>query len=199
MLKNLNAIRLIPMCVLTVVLSLVTACASGGSTASNGGSSTITAPQPTTVKTKPQSMVKVDQALCDRILSLTEAGQITQTTVMNDRVITTAAGGSCNYETAPYKAVAVVTFSPGGITLLQGIQTALQNQPDFKGSITPITGLGDAAIAVVNPLTVGLIQYRVIVAYGVVLINCVLPNSAAGDSTSISQLKQIAQKVVDRL
>ncbi|MBA3823004.1 MAG: hypothetical protein H0X24_03745 [Ktedonobacterales bacterium] len=203
--KHRDAHHLVPVSVLAAVLCFFTACATGGtSTGNSGGGTPATTPQPTkAVKTKPQGPITIDLALCERILSKTEAGQITKTTITNIHVITDSSGGdgggSCNYETAPLKAAVFVALFPGGAAALQGEQTQLQNEPDFKGSITPISGLGDAAIGIVNPITAGLIQYHVSVAYGTLFIDCVLPKSSVGDAASIDQLKQVAQLVVDRI
>ncbi len=198
--QNFGMRRFVPAAVLCAALCIFAACASGGSSTGNGGGSTSTATMPTkTVKTKPTGPITVNQALCDRVLTKDEAGQITKTTVTSVKIIDTGEGGSCNYETAANRAAVFVAFFPGGAAAVQGEQDQLKNQPGFKGTVTPISGLGDSAIGIVNPITAGLIQYHVSVAYGTLFLDCVLPKSTAGDAAAIDQLKQVAQLVLDRL
>jgi len=199
--KILRVRCFVPVSFLATVLVLYAACAPGTTTGNIGGTPSTSGGQPTTiVKTKPTGPVKVDQALCDRLISKAEAGQITQTTVASIRVIATDEGGSCNYETAPFKAAVFVAFFPGGAAAVQAEQDRLKSEPDFKGTVTSIGGLGDSAIAIVNPLPgTSIIQYHISIAYGTLFIDCVLPKSAAGDTAAIAQLKQVAQLVLDRL
>jgi hypothetical protein len=188
-------------CVLCVYALLLTACSQSETASKNTTSSSTTATTATAAtKSKPTGPVKVDQSLCDRILTKTEVGQTTSTTVNNIRVISTDEGGSCNYETAPAKASLVVTFySLQGVDALDMVVAQLKNNPDFMGTITPVSDLGDKAIFIVNPITPKLIQYRLMVAYGTLWLDFILPNSSAGDAAASNQVQQLAKLALGRI
>lgn len=132
-------------------------------------------------------------------MSVTEAGQIMNAAVKTDRVISTSKGGSCNYETAPYKAAVFVAFLPsaGG---LQPIANAITSEPGFAGSVTPVSGIGDQAFEIVNPIpNTSIIQYHLMVADGGVILDITVPNSSAGAAAIFAKLTQIAQLEIGRL
>jgi hypothetical protein len=150
-------------------------------------------------------LTAIDQALCDRILTKAEVGAIAQTTVTNVKVITTGSGGSCNYETAPNKAAMVVVFffgssDAGPGVILQAMADSITKNPGFTGSVTPVSGFGDAAQAIVNPIpNTAVIQYDLFIAQRNYVVGFQYPNSQAGEAVAIGQLKQAAQLALPRI
>lgn len=179
------------------------ACSSSGGGSSTTGNSTggqSGAPTATTKPAhKPTWPLTINQAFCDGLMSVTEAGQIMNAAVKTDRVISTGEGGSCNYETAPYKAAVFVAFLPGAVGL-QAIANSITSEPGFAGSVTPVSGIGDQAFEIVNPLpNTSIIQYRLMVADGGVIFDVVVPNSSAGSAAVFAKLTQVAQLEIGRL
>lgn len=183
------------------IIFLVSACG-GTSTPSTGSKPPASSTNvPTVAKSKPTGVPAISDAFCNTILTKSEASQITGTQVNNERTITTAHGGSCNYEFAPYKAAVFVAFFPGSANTLDLQTSALTSNPNFKGTVTKIDGVGDAAIFIVNPLTSSITQYHLSVAYGALFLDFVIPNNTVGssDAVALSQLKQVAALVLGRL
>lgn len=183
-------------------LALAACGSSGGGSSTSGNQTGGQSGAPTaTAKPahKPTWPLTINQAFCDGLMSVTEAGQIMSAAVKTDRVIATGEGGSCNYETAPYKAAVFVAYMPsaGG---LQSIANAITSEPGFAGSVTPVSGIGDQAFEIVNPLpNTSIIQYRLMVADGGVIFDVVVPNSSAGSAAVFAKLTQIAQLEIGRL
>lgn len=195
-------IRIIGLFLCGLALSVaITACGAGSS--GGGGSPTQTAAP---VKVKPTTVPTIDAALCTRIMTLAEAGQMTGFSATNIRVQKTSgsdAGGSCNYEAKPYYATVFLAFFPSGgdAAALQSIGAKI-TQENPQATVTPISGLGDQAIAIVNPIGGVLTQYHVMVIYGAVMIDVVNPGKylpSGGDSAAIATLTQIARQAVSRI
>ncbi len=197
--------RVIGLFVFSLALSVaITACGAGssGGSGASGASPTQTAAP----KVKPTKVPTIDAAFCTHIMTLAEASQMTGFSATNIRVQKTSGGGdggSCNYEAKPYYATVFLAFFPsgGGATTLQSIGAKItQENPQAK--VTTISGLGDQAIAIVNPIQGVLIQYHVMVIYGAVMIDVVNPGQyipSGGDSAAIATLTTIAQQTVSRV
>lgn len=181
----------------------LTACGStGGGTSTTGNPTGGQSAQPTaTTKPahKPTWPLTINQAFCDNLMSVSESGQIMGAAVTADRVISTGDTGSCNYETAPYKAAVFVAFLPSA-SGLQAIANAITSTPGFAGTVTSVSGIGDQAIQIVNPIpNTTIIQYHLMVADGGVILDITVPNSSAGAATVFGKLTQVAQLEIGRL
>ncbi len=183
-------------------LALAACASSGGGSSTTGNPTSGQSGAPTaTAKPahKPTWPLTINQAFCDGLMSVTEAGQIMNAAVKTDRVISAGDVGSCNYETAPYKAAVFVAFLPNSGDL-HAIANSITNEPGFSGSVTPVSGIGDQAFEIVNPLpNTSIIQYRLMVAYGGVIFDVVVPNSSAGSAAVFAKLTQVAQLEIGRL
>ena len=175
----------------------------GTVTPSGGGAHT-----PTGGGNKPTGTLTIDQAFCERILTLSEASQIMGAEAKSIRVMpgTTAPdedGGSCNYEATAYHAVVFVAFFAfaAGASLDQ-VSAAITSAPGFAGKVTAVSGVGDAAKFIVNPIpSTSLIQYHLMVKYGSALLDVVNPgvNGVKDASKAQEQLEQVARTVLGRL
>jgi len=175
--------------------------------------------QPTaTPRPKPTKVPTVTMALCQQILSVTQANQITTppTAATSIRVQSASNGGSCNYEYAPLHETISILFGayPGG-SLSDLANQALQST-FANGKVTtaePITGLGDQAYfgAVTGSLsfsgiTISQKQQTLSVVDGSVifLVSAGLANGAGGignvsDTQALDEFKQIALLVLTQL
>ena len=183
-------------------LALAACGPSGGGTSTPGNSTGGQSGAPTaTTKPahKPTWPLTINQAFCDGLMSVTEAGQIMSAPVKTDRVISASDGGSCNYETAPYKAAVFVAFLPNAGDL-HALANTISSEPGFAGSVTPVSGIGDQAFELVNPIpNTSIIQYHLMVADGGVILDITVPNSSAGAGAIFPKLTQIAQLEIGRL
>lgn len=208
---NRARIRVVVPCLL-VLMTLLAGCGgsaaqnSGTPTASNGGNT------PTTSKSKPTGFFTIDNAFCNKIVTLSEASSIMGATATIERTSPGStdpsaggkAGGSCNYEVKPYHAAVFIAFFPfSSSASISTIASAMTANPDFKGKISSIDGLGDKAQFVVNPLPapLNIVQYHLMIQYGSVLMDVVNPgtNGVQDNSKALDQLKQVAQLALGRM
>jgi hypothetical protein len=200
--------RFLSISTLILILGLgMAACSSGGTTGSTtpngtpGANATQTPPKPSA---KPTALPTIDAAFCAKVLSLSEANRYTGFSAANIRVTTnkSGVGGSCNYESSAFKATVFMAFLPNaGSNAIQeaGAQIAQANP---QAVVTPVNGLGDSAISVVNPLPGLGTQYHLFLAYGAVMIDVVNPGlyvPTGGDSAALAALTTIARVVISRL
>lgn len=182
----------------------LTGCAgpSGVSGGNSGGGNTAAATA-TTAHTPKDVKIK-DAASCSQFMSLEEANQIMGDKATNIRVIASnddeEEGGSCNYETVPFKATVFVAYFPAAGPTVAVAAKSITGAPGFKGTVTDISGVGDKAIFIVNPIpSTSIVQYHLMVGAGTLLIDCVIPKNQPDDNTALNRLKQVAQLVISRL
>ena len=166
---------------------------SGGSTTGSGS---------TTTEHTPKAPDKIDADLCAKVMTLDEANKIMGVTATNIRVINSSdedgVGGSGNYETTPFHAAVFVAFFANAGSVDPA--AAITSNPEFKGSATAVSGLGDKAQFIVNPLPgTGLTQYHLFVSASTLLIDTVIPVAQPSNDTALSRAKQVAQLVLSRL
>jgi len=187
--------------ILAVLLTLLLAGCASTTTGGSGAGSTTGSGSTKTGHT-PKAPDKIDAALCAKIMTLDEANKIMGVSANNIRVINTSdedgVGGSCNYETAPFKAaVFVAFFAKAGAA---DPAAALTSNPEFKGTVTPVSGLGDKAQFIVNPIPgTGITQYHLFVTAGTLLIDTVIPVTQPSNDTALSRSKQVAELALSRL
>lgn len=204
--------RAIP-CLALVCGSLIIAACGASPTGTAGNTTTKPATATTaTPKHKPTSLPTIDLSFCQSLLSVVEANQFMHpaTPATNIRIDTSPAGGSCNYEYAPYKSTVTVLFlpyaGPKPVTEQQfgafATQMAAQSGATVFSSV-PVSGAGDAAIFVAaggNADGITIKQDTLYVVYGSVLI--AFGNFSPGSSLDATQqgyLTQVATLVVSRL
>jgi hypothetical protein len=112
-------------------------------------------------------------------------------------------GGSCNYEVSTLHAVVFVAFFPfvAGATT-DDIAKSITGNPDFAGKISDVSGLGDSAKFIVNPIPgLNVTQYHLMVTFGTALMDVVNPatNGVKDDDKAREQLEQVARTVLSRL
>jgi hypothetical protein len=186
----------------TLALPLALSLTGCSSTTIGGSSGSTTGSGSTTTGHTPKAPDKIDADLCARVMTLDEANKIMGVTATNIRVIDSSdedgVGGSCNYESAPLKAAVFVAFFANAGAADPA--AALTSNPEFKGTVTPVSGLGDKAQFIVNPLGVGgITQYHLFVTAGTPLIDIVIPVTQPSNDTALSRSKQVAQLVISRL
>jgi uncharacterized protein YceK len=185
---------------LALLLALWLTGCSSATTGGSGGSTTGSGS--TTTGHTPKAPAKIDAALCAKVMTLDEANKIMGVTATNIRVINSSdedgAGGSCTYETAPFRAAVFVAFFANAGPVDPA--AALTSNPEFKGTVTPVSGLGDKAQCIVNPIPgTGLAQYHLFVSAGTLLIDTVIPVAQPSNDTALSRSKQVAQLALSRL
>lgn len=195
--------RVISLFVFSLALSVAIAACGAGS--SGGSSSSGASPTQTAAPVKPTKVPTIDAAFCAHIMTLIEANQMTGFSATNIRVQQTSDnnGGSCNYESKPYYATVFLAFFPsgGGASALQAVGSQI-TQANPAAKVTTISGLGDQAIAIVNPIQGIVTQYHVMVIYGAVMIDVVNPGKnvpSGGDSAAIAALTNIARQAISRV
>jgi hypothetical protein len=199
--------RRVPLVALALCAALwLAACSStvGGTT--NGGPSTPGA-SATTEHTS-SGPIKVSAEFCNRVMTLAESNQIMSAKAANIRVISTDeegdsennGGGSCNYETLPFKATVFVSFFPGTGPQIQAAAKAISGTPGFKGTVAQVTGVGDEAQFIVNPIpNTNITQYHLFVKAGTLLFDVAIPSAQPDAGTAQNRAQQVAKLVISRL
>ena len=175
----------------------------GGTTSSGTGNGTPTTATTPTVAHTPKAPTLTDSKSCSQLMSLDEANQIMSAKATTIRVIASDedGGGSCNYETTPLHATVFAAFFPtaGGAGSLTAISAAITSNPNFAGTTSPVTGLGDQALFIVNPIpSTSITQYHLMVIAGTLLMDVVIPATQPDSNTALSRLKQVAQLILSR-
>jgi hypothetical protein len=101
----------------------------------------------TTARHTPKALDKIDADRCAKVMTLGEANKIMEANAANVRVLDSTdedgVGGSCNYETSPFQAaVFVVVFANANAGSIDPA-AEISSNPEFKGAVTPVSGLGD--------------------------------------------------------
>jgi len=188
---------------LCAVLWLTGCAGPSGVTGGNSGGSGNTAAATATSHT-PRNVKITDAASCSQFMSLDEANQIMGEKAANIRVSASnddeSDSGSCNYETLPFKATVFVAYFPGSGPTVEAASKAITGHLGFKGTVTDISGVGDKAIFIVNPIpSTSIVQYHLMIGAGTLLIDCVIPKNQPDNNTALNRLKQVAQLVISRL
>lgn len=215
--------RAIPALAVGLCLALLAMGCAAPSTDGNVGNTphatpTATVPPTATPRPKPTKAPPITVALCQQIMSVAQANQITHpsTAATTIRVQSTAQGGSCNYEYAPLRGTISILIGdyPGG-SLSDLANQALRGT--FANSkvttAEPVSGLGDQAYfgGVTSSLsfsgiTIGEKQQELFVVDGkvVFIISAGLVNGAGGignvtDAQALAEFEQIAPLVLAHL
>jgi len=224
--KRYHALPSIPSFVAGLCLACMALLAAGcasPSTAQGSQHAPRATPTPTTQPTatprpKPTKVPAITMALCQEMVSVTQANQLTNppSPAKSIRVQSSAQGGSCNYEYAPLRetfSILIVAYPGGSLSDLadQALKGAVIN-----GKVTTeetVTGLGDQAYfgAVTGSLsfsgiTVTQKQQTLYVVDGSVgfLVSASFANGAGGignvsDAQALDEFKQIALLVLAQL
>jgi hypothetical protein len=172
----------------------------GGSSGATSGGNTPPAGTATVAHTA-KAPTLTDSASCEKLMSLSEANQIMGATATTIRVVASDEedGGSCNYETQPFHATVFVAFFASAGVSLQAASAAITGNPKFAGTTSAVTGVGDQALFIVNPIPgTSITQYHLMVTVGTLLMDTVIPSSQPDNNTALSRLKQVAQLVLSR-
>lgn len=224
--KRYHALSTLPRVVAGLFLACIALGATGcvsPSTVQSSQRSPQATPTPTTQATatprpKPTKVPTLTMALCQAMVSVTQANQITNppTPAKSIRVQSSAKGGSCNYEYAPLRGTISILIGayPGG-SLSNLANQALQGAV-INGKVTtaePVGGLGDQAYfgevtgsISFSGITVRQKQLTLFVVDGsvVFLVSAGLVNGAGGignvsDAQALDEFKQIALLVLAQL
>ncbi len=193
-------VRILIAGLLCSILALA-ACSAGGGSSSGSSGATPSA----TTKPKPTGVPAITAATCAQLLSLAEANQITGVSATTIRVDSSSALSSCNYETKPYIASVVLSFSSGNAAQLASHMATQQQQlqqQNAGATLKSVTGLGDAAYEEIVPIPGFSTHYHLFVADGAVLLEVTNPGAydpSGGDSAALAQLEHVAQTVLPRL
>jgi hypothetical protein len=195
---------------LTQLSGLLHLALSGGPQGASGTVSGLTLQQFCN-KQKPTKVPAITLALCQQLLTIPEANQLMQppVAVTTIRIDTSASGGSCNYEYAPFHSVVsvLVIASAGGgdpQATLHALADKLTAVKDAQVTTTPVAGVGDGALfasaTIVEPTGPLVRLAELIVIDGGIVLEC--GNYNVGSSSFAFQqraLTQVCQQVVLRL
>ena len=224
--KRYHALSAIPSFMAGLRLACIAICAAACAAPSTAQSSqrspqatpTATTQPTATPRLKPTNVPAITMALCQAMVSVTQANQITHppTPAKSIRVQSSAKGGSCNYEYSPLHGTISILIGayPGGS--LSDLASQALRDSVINGKVTtaePVSGLGDQAYfgAVTGSLTFSGItvsqkQQTLAVVDGVVvfLVNAGLVNGAGGignvsDAQALDEFRQIALLVLAQL
>lgn len=197
-------------------LAMAACSTSTGGTSTGGGSTP--SPTATAAPTKPTSVPTITLALCEQMLSISQANQILSPANPVNNIVADngGVGGSCNYEYAQFKIDLILYFEAyhGGqlSQLAQMAVNAAANGQLHNTTITAnqqVTGIGDQAWFLAGTSTgSGLSGHADIlyvvdgsVAFGVenLTFNGIGSLGSASDTTLESEFEQIAPMVINGL
>jgi hypothetical protein len=120
----------------------------GGTSTGGGGTPSPTA---TAAPTKPTSVPTITIALCEQMLSISQANQILNPPNPANTIVvdSTSEGGSCNYEYAQFKIDVYLLFLPykGGSSSDLAAAATSQSLPGVQITTNqPVSGIGDQAL-----------------------------------------------------
>lgn len=205
---------------LTAALLVLSACASGntsaktGNTSGNNTSSTETSAQASPTKTKPSDVPQITLAYCQSLVSLDDVNNVMKpaspaTTIVPDNA---RPGGSCSYTPGSSGLDFTLYFQPfpQGTSLSSIAQQGLQQlasknglPPGLTATVTPLTGIGDQAIyAAFSGTFDGVSGFydSVYTTLGSVVLSCF--NFGIGSSPTTPQqpaLTQLCTQAVNRM
>jgi hypothetical protein len=159
---------------------------------------------PTSIPTiSPGHQISLDDSFCITILTFSEATQIAGMSISYETTVAPTPNGSflgaCTYSVSPHGVDISIAFSPGSdIASLNAAKDAVASQPITPGTVTPVSGLGGGAYAIVTLQQGRGNVYHLLILDGPFIVHIAAVTPVSDNATGIAHLKQIALIVMSR-